>query len=530
MKRILATVTIAMAGFLAACGGSGSNITAPPPSGNFSNASLNGQYAFSMSGVDLNSGAFIARVGSFAADGQGHITSGLEDVLDLGSGSAASLVTFSNGTYQIQANGRGLIVLNVTGGGTLQLSASLQSSSQGYLAQTDGLASTSGGLELQTPLQFSANAINGKYVFDFSGISFAGTTPSVISLIGQFGADGNGNVTGGTADVNDGSSAPTGAVALTASSYQLDTNGNGTNFGRGTMTLDGRSFAFYIVDNTRLELMEEDSLGGSSGPAILQTGAVPTTNSGFKGSFVFLAGGSDTTSRSNFGPDARVGRFTADGAGGIGTISFHENNDGNNAQLTPGSGISNTSYSIDTSHAGSGRGTFTFHNSSGQTVTYLFYMYSPTRAVIQDMSAGIVADGTMVSQSAASFTTASVAGNYSFSWNGEELAMPTPFDETYVGQYAQTSAANSNIAGVVDYAQLGLNTINTNGVTLDAGISGTLTIAGDGTQNNTYKIVIGGPTPFTVNFTAYFADNGTVLMVCSDGNRTTAGVATPQTQ
>jgi hypothetical protein len=528
MRWIFYLAAIALAGYLAACGGGGTTITPPPPAGNFSNASLNGQYAFSMSGVDLNSGAYIARVGSFAADGQGHITAGLEDVLDLGSGSPASQLTFSNGTYQIQANGRGLIVLNVSSGGALQLSASLQSSSQGYLVQTDGLASTSGSVELQKPLQFSGNAINGKYVFDLAGISFAGTTPSVISLVGEFGADGSGNVTGGTADVNDSAFAPTGATALTASTYQLDTNGNGTNFGRGTMTLDGRTFAFYIVDNTRVALLEEDSLGGSSGPAILQTGVIPTQNSGFSGSFAFLAGGSQTTG--NFGPIARVGRFTADGAGGIGTISFFENNDGNTTQVTPSSGISGTSYAIDTSNAGSGRGTFTFHNSSVGTVTYVFYLSSPTRAVIQDVSAGVVTDGTMVSQSASSFTAASLAGNYSFSWSGVELVAPSAFDENYVGQYVQTSAATSNITGVVDYAQLGLNTINTNGVTLNAGISGTLTIAGDGTQNNTYKIVIGGPSAFTVNFVAYLGDGGTVLVVCSDGNRTTAGVASPQTQ
>jgi hypothetical protein len=528
MRWIFYPAAIALAGYLAACGGGGTTITPPPPAGNFSNASLNGQYVFSMSGVDLNSGAYIARVGSFAADGQGHITAGLEDVLDLGSGSPASQLTFSNGTYQIQANGRGLIVLNVSSGGTLQLSTSLESSSQGYLVQSDGLASTSGSVELQKPLQFSANAINGKYVFDFSGISFAGSTPSVISLVGEFGADGNGNVTGGTADVNDSAFAPTGATALTASTYQLDTNGNGTNFGRGTMTLDGRTFAFYIVDNTRVELLEEDSLGGSSGPAILQTGVIPTQNSGFSGSFAFLTGGSQTTG--NFGPIARVGRFTADGAGGIGTISFFENNDGNTTQVTPGSGISSTSYAIDTNSAGSGRGTFTFRNSSVGTVTYVFYLSSPTRAVIQDVSASVVTDGTMVSQSAASFTTAGLAGNYSFSWSGVELVAPSSFDENYVGQYAQTSAATSNITGVADYAQLGLNTINTNGVTLNAGISGTLTIAGDGTQNNTYKIVIGGPSAFTVNFVAYLGDGGTVLVVCSDGNRTTAGVATPQTQ
>src|ERR1700686_2738318 len=124
---LIAAATIALAGYLAACGGSGANITPPPPTGNFSDASLNGQYAFSMSGVDLNSGAYIARIGSLAADGQGHITAGLEDVLDLGSSNPASLMTFSNGTYQIQANGRGAIVLNVTGGGATQKRGALQS-------------------------------------------------------------------------------------------------------------------------------------------------------------------------------------------------------------------------------------------------------------------------------------------------------------------------------------------------------------------------------------------------------------------
>src|SRR5260370_41722323 len=117
---------------MAGWGGSGTNITAPPPTGNFSNASLNGQYAFSMSGVDLNTGAFVARVGSFAADGQGHFTTGLDDALDLGSGSAGSLGTFSDRTYQIQANGRGLIALKLAGGASLPLRLSLLPNSRGY--------------------------------------------------------------------------------------------------------------------------------------------------------------------------------------------------------------------------------------------------------------------------------------------------------------------------------------------------------------------------------------------------------------
>ena len=131
---LIAAATIALATYLAACGGSSTNITPPPATGNFSNASLKGQYAFSMSGVDLISGAYIARIGSIAADGNGHITSGLEDVQDLGSTTPTSQVSFSSGTYQIQANGRGVIVLAISTGGTLQWSVSLQSSSQGYLS------------------------------------------------------------------------------------------------------------------------------------------------------------------------------------------------------------------------------------------------------------------------------------------------------------------------------------------------------------------------------------------------------------
>ena len=42
-------------------------------------------------------------------------------------------------------------------------------------------------------------------------------------------------------------------------------NGNGSNFGRGTMVFNGRTFAFYIVDATHFKMLEEDASGGSTG-------------------------------------------------------------------------------------------------------------------------------------------------------------------------------------------------------------------------------------------------------------------------
>jgi len=527
MKRLVLCSSFFAMVFLASCGGNGSGNTPPPPSGNFSNASLNGQYAFSMSGVEAKTGAFAAQIGSFAADGNGNITSGLEDVLNLSTAAPPSLLTFSDGTYQIDSNGRGLIKLNITGGGSLQLSVSLISNTQGYVVQTDGAAATTGSLNLQTPSAFSAASINGKYVFDVSGISFAGPTPSIISQIGQFTGDGNGNITGGVTDINDGSFAPTGAVPVEVATYQLDTNGNGTNFGRGTLTLNGKNYAFYIVNSTRISLLEEDDAGGSQGYAVLQSGAIPGQNSEVNGSFVFQTGGRVTGG--DFGPIARLGRMAADGAGAIGSIAFDENDDGHNTHISASSKLSNANYAMDASNPGSGRGTFTFQNSSIGTISYVFYFYSPTRAVIQDVSTGVVSDGTMLAQATGPFTTSTVAGNYIFNWSGVQIINPSPFEEEFVGQAAQTSTSSNNFSGATDFVELGLSS-TTSGVTLNSSISGTLTINADGTQDNPFKIAVGGSSGFTVNFKAYIADNSNILLICYDGDRTTTGVQTQQTQ
>jgi hypothetical protein len=526
VKRLLLLATAALAGFLAGCGGGGSGPTPPPPAGGFANSSLKGQYTFSMSGVDPT-GAYLARTGSFIADGNGNITGGIEDVVSLGSGSPPSLVAFASGTYQVQANGRGLIVFQVSTGGTLQVNMAMSSVSQGYLVQTDLNATSSGSFNLATPADFANTMLNGKYVFDFSGVSFGVNTVAPLSVIGQMAADGNGNVTGGLEDTNDGNvAAPSGATAIPAGTYAVDANANGTTFGRGTMAFGGRAFAFYIVDNTRIKVLEEDTVGGSSGDAVLQSGTIPTSNAGFTGGFTYLVGGSATTG--NFGPDARVARFTASGTGTIGAISYDENNDGSYNHISQGSNISNATYAIDTTNAGSGRGTFTFKDSSSGTFTYVFYTISATQGVIQDTSSGLVADGTLLAQTAGPFTLSGSAGAYAFNWSGVELGSNTavPFEEDFTGQYGLTSASTSNISGVVDYVELGLNG---NNLFTNVGLSGTLTITGDGTMNNTYKVLLSGSPSTTLTFQTYFAGPTTLLMVCSDNTRTTAGISVQQT-
>jgi hypothetical protein len=534
VRRLLLLATAVIAGYVAGCGGGGSGPTPPPPNVGFSNASLKGQYAFSMSGVDLT-GAYLARTGSFIADGNGNITGGLEDVVSLGSSGGASLVSFTAGTYQIQSNGRGLVAFQTSAGGVLTLNMSMASVSHGFLVQTadnnaDLTGTSSGSFNLATTTEFANTTLNGKYVFDFSGVSLGVTTAAPISIIGQFGADGAGNVTGGLQDTNDGNvAAPSGPTAISPGTFALDTTTNGSGFGRGTMAFGGRSFAFYIVDNTRIKVIEEDLLGGSSGDAVLQANTIPTANSAFTGSFTYLVGGAAVrVNVGSQGPDTRVARFTADGNGNITAISYDENDAGGYNHISQGTNISKATYAIDTANAGTGRGTFTFTDSSSGTFVYIFYASSATQFVLQDISAGLIADGSMLTQSPGPYTLAGSAGNYSFNWSGVQLGSNTavPFEEDFAGQYVLSSASSNNVTGVVDYVELGLNG---NNLFTGVGLTGVLTIAGDGTNNNNLKILLAGSPTTTITFQAYFATPTTMFLLSSDSTRTTAGIATGQT-
>ncbi len=527
MKRLLVLGTLGALIYLSGCGGSSS----PPPPANvgFSKSSLKGQYGFSMSGLDLN-GAYLARAGSFAADGNGTITAALEDVVDLGASPTTSVIAFTGGTYDIQPNGRGVMILQNPNGGGLQLNFVLNSTSQGVLLQTDLNAAASGGFNLQTPSNFTAAAVSGNYVFDLAGVSFSSTnTVAPITTIGQLNADGNGNITGGTIDVKDGNTdTASGAILLPPGTYQMDlTNGNGANFGRGTMTFNGYDFAFYIVNSGRVLLIEEDTLGGSLGSALQQSGAIPTANAGFTGSFVYLVGGSSVLGSK--GALARAARFTADGQGALSAIALSDNNDGSINTISPGTNLTNATYSIDTAHAGSGRGTFTFKDSSLGTFTNVFYMISPTQAVVQDTSPGLITVGPMLAQIGNPFTNANLAGNYSLSWDGVQLGVTTsiPFQEDLVGQYVLSNATSNNITGVVDYTELGLSNSTLLG---DVTLSGNLKINGDGTNGNNLQLVSSGSSSTTFDFQGYVANPTTMFIVSTDSSRVVAGVVTQQSQ
>src|SRR5262249_12415709 len=155
--------------------------------------------------------------------------------------------------------------------------------------------------------------------------------------------------------------------------------------GRGTMTFVAGGttyhFIYYVVNRSRLVLIEDESFSNvlTVGTATSQS-SVPANNVTFNGNFVLLTTGSGTS-----GPITRIGRFTADGNGGLASVFADTNDNGTTAQVPKGS-LSNTTYSIDANFPGSGRGTLTFTDSSLGTYSFVFYMNSASGGVIQDVS------------------------------------------------------------------------------------------------------------------------------------------------
>src|SRR6266478_4762480 len=515
MNRLIFPAVAVLALLTVSCGGSGSSFpTPPPPTGNFSNASLKGTYAFSMSGTDANAnpGAFIARVGSFVADGSGNISMGMEDVFD--GGILNSALQFTGGTYSIQANGKGTLTLNTLSSG-LGLTIALNSSTKGVMIQTDLNATSSGSFILQSSSAFTVTAISGPYVFDVSGTDVNGAP---ISVVGQMTTCG-GAITSGIYDSDDGGSLITAQTFGGRGSYSLDPT-NGATFGRGTMTFASRNFVFYIVDSTRIRLLETDLQLFTVGDALQQSGAPTQTAAG---SFSFLIGGSAVLGTA--GPIARGGRFTTDASGNVTNVQLDDNNNGSITSVASATTIMNPKFAIDTVNAGTGRGTLTFTASASPNAgifTFVLYFSSATQAFIQPTSNGVVGDGTMLAQTG-TFTAANLAGNYVFDWSGINLTLG--FEEDFAGQYALSGSGA--ITGVVDFVELA-SPSKRNPAFLNIPITGTLTINGDGTGANNYTITTGNSPSTTLNYHAYLTGSNTMLLVGVDANRTIAGSASVQ--
>jgi hypothetical protein len=480
-KALLALLILTALSTLAGCGGSGSGFTklAPAPTGSFSNAALNGTYAFSATGT--NTFGFFAVAGSLQADGNGHITAGLEDV---NSGNGVFTNVPVSGSYSVGADGRGVATL-VSSISVIDLDFVLISSQHGLVIRFDSNSAANGTIDRQDSSAFSASALQGAFAFNVSGVDANGGN---FQTAGNLLTDGVGSITSGIQDSND-----NGVVALSqavSGIYTVGSNGRGVavlNTASGTLT-----FAFYVVDSTHLKLIETDNAPALSGDAFRQQGTF--SNATVSGAYAFTVGGSSS------GPFAAGGIFTADGNGNITTGVEDINNAGSISQSLALSGV----YTM----AANGRGTLAL-TSSSRSANFVIYPSSGGLQMLQTDSS-TVSSGTAFLQQGGSFSNASVQGNFGLALSG----VTASGEIESIAEFA--ADGNGKISGAIDINNVGL-------LSQGLALSGTYAIGANGRGTAVLKSSAG-----TQNIVLYVAGSSRVLALEVDSNLAAVGVSEQQ--
>jgi hypothetical protein len=528
MKRLLTAFAAAVALWSAACS-SGSTIPPPPPVGGFTLADLNGQYVFTTNGEVTNGGPTvnIARTGVFSANGQGGITGGVEDVN--ASGMYTPAIQIAGGSYTMNADGRGTLILNVNSNGTpstINFAIVLTSTNDGLIideTSSQTQASTgSGNFIKQTGGPFTVGSIAGPYVFDFAGID-AGAPPAPVSVVGQFDVNNIGT-SSGFFDENDGFVLSNGTLAGTFAADGTQLGFPISTFGRGVASIGGQGFVFYIVDATRVRFISSSG-GMLSGDAVAQNNTVPTTVTGLNGGFAFIVAGTSFN-----GGVARVGRFTA--AGTALTNVLEDSND--SGRFIQTSSVTNASITLDA--AVPGRGTLTFTDPAFPSAPgiYIFYLSSATQGVIQEITVDStkapvdIADGTIAAQTGGPFSSSNIKGTYAYNWSGV-ITQPSGMDEEDL--LGEAMVSNLAFAGTDDIFQFNDLQPQTN-----LAASGSIVIgSSDGTsadgKANTMSVIYNksSSSASTVNCAVYFVSPQLAFFINNqDKARIVAGVLQAQ--
>jgi len=498
MKRLLFAVVACSALWISACSSGSSSTPPPPPAGNFSLSSLTGTYAFTTSGeVFSNAGeANLTRTGSFTADGKGDINAGGVYDTVIAGGASNQAIPITGGSYTVNADGRGTLTLNVNASGvatSINFGFVLTSGSSGTSPATSGLmidetsnasqASTgSGNFVMQTAADFQISNISGTYVFDFSGLD---ASPAPLSIVGEVTVS-NGLTTGGFEDSNDNFALGSGPIGG-GGSFIADPV-NMATAGRGTVTIAGQPFAFYIVDSNRVRLISSNAVSGPmlSGDAVFQDNTIPTNVSSINSSFAFLVAGSTAN-----GGVTRLCRFTADGSS-VTKVLLDTNNAG--TQFIPTNGATNASISLDS--ANPGRGILTFleqGQSSNVPSSFVFYLNSASQGVIQQTTTNTatgaviaVADGSIDAQSGGPFSSSNITGTYAMNWSGLVTAGGSFANTDEEDQLAQVKVSSLSFSGTSDIFQFTSATLTPK---TDIATSGNITFnGGDGTGDDGNRV------------------------------------------
>src|SRR5258708_5497647 len=295
------------------------------------NAKLNGDYAFTFTGVSGNgttSSAFGA-VGRFTADGAGNLTNG--ELVNNGVGAGAVSAQPFTGTYSIGADNRGVMTLNFSGSLTKLAFAMLANGNAQFIEfDAAGGAGTigSGTMEKADTTAYSTARITGDYAFGAAG---SDNVNNRAAIAGRFTSNGTSTFTNPVGDVN--AYGTDYSMNFTAASYTV----SNTATGRGTMhlafTFGGApanlNFVFYVVNSGKLFAMETDAVTTATpllnGVVVQQR--IPAggfSNASLNGNMVIYLTGLSMCGSASGVPKAVAGLLTTNGNGAL-SVTYDEN-------------------------------------------------------------------------------------------------------------------------------------------------------------------------------------------------------------
>jgi hypothetical protein len=380
-----------------------------------------GRYAFSLlnPGIEAEGPTTLAG-GSIVADGAGNITTGVVDNLipntsnpSLSSDSVQNVI----GAYVVGPGNQGEMALVPTSGEFTQVIVfpfTLGSYSQGTATRA---STESGVMLLQDTAAFSTSAIQGDYAF---GTSLFGSPNE--ALAGDFHADGAGNLTSGSLDVNN----PQGqgfdlelSDAPFMGTYSVDASS-----GRGTATLTiptvgAANVVFYPISAQKLLwLGMTPNAVAFSGSALQQSGS-PFVQSSLNGTSVIAL-------------SASVGLLTADGNGNVtGSIDGSVDRSGNIS--------TNESFSGTYTVSGNGRGTLNILNQN-----FVIWLVNQNSAFILEAPHSLaVQAGLIEPQATGPFNNASISGSFASGASSSPLDGTIGFNpDSLFGTFSSDGAGN----------------------------------------------------------------------------------------
>ena len=443
------------------------------------NSRIKGSYAFHLSGYD--SVGPVLLVGNFAADGSGHITGGQEDI-SRSSGEQSLAIT--GGTYSVGADDRGTLSLT-TSAGTSTYKFAIGANGETEFIEFDATGIVgSGVIDIANSSSFNTASVTGPYVFGYYG---ADANNERVGYAGLFVADGAGNITSGSLDINDFGTAS--ALSNATGTYTVSGTGRGTM----AMTVGGQTFnyAFYVVTGTEIFVVSTDPVlthPRMTGLLLSQDTAPTYTASDFNASSVYYVTGVDS-STGTFS-NVTAGIATPDGSGHVTEVS-----DQNNA----GAVTSNASFNSNYAATGSGRYTITL---SG--VAYVMYAITKNKGFLLDQSSASVQTGLLEPQKNNPYSANTISG--SFIQSNNQIAGKTAPNSVAA---LDLTASSGGVSGMQDETDGGQNANQV--------VAGSYTVSSNG--RGTYTTTA----PSGTSSVLYIINNSKIVfMEISNGNKVSA--------